>query len=143
MHLMRSLSLSLCALSVAAIARAQSTLRVHDVDSLSWMPAAVPGLELAVVDGNPQGPGPYTVAMRYKAGITTPLHTHPADMSLVVIRGQFFVGAGSGDKPLGAGSVVLIPKGVKHAEGAITDAVVLLSGQGPMTIEMVGGPPGH
>ena len=146
MKLIRSLfTVSMCALSVCAtIACAQSAPRIHDVESLSWMPSAAPGLELAVVEGNPQGPGPYVVAMRYKAGTTTPPHSHPEEMNLVVVKGQFFVGVGdraesSGNKMLNPGSVVVIPKGSHHSEGAITDSIVLLYGSGPMRIDLVGG----
>jgi quercetin dioxygenase-like cupin family protein len=125
-----------------ALAPAPPALRVHDVDSFSWIPSAAPGLELAIVDGSLQGDGEYVVALRYKAGTKTPPHSHPEEMRLVVVRGQFFVGAGPGAGALNPGSVVVIPKGSAHAEGAVTDAVVLIYGKAPMRIDVAGGPPG-
>ena len=141
--------ISACGLVVCATARlqAQATGTIHDISALQWMPAAVPGLELAVVEGNPQGTGEYIVAMRYKAGTMTPPHSHPAHMHLVVVRGQFVVGFGdqvsTGNTPLEAGSVVDLPQDVHHYEGAITDAVVLIYGPTPMRIDLAGGPAGH
>jgi glyoxylase-like metal-dependent hydrolase (beta-lactamase superfamily II)/quercetin dioxygenase-like cupin family protein len=118
--------------------------RVRDYESLAWRAAAVPGLEFAVVDGNAQGEGEYIVAMRYRAGTAVPVHMHPEEMRLIVARGQFYVGFGdradtAGTKALSPGSVVVMPKGSHHFEGATTDAVVLVFGKGPLRIDLVGG----
>src|SRR5579884_1537966 len=65
--------------------------RTRDLDSLTWR-AAGAGVEMAVVDGNPQSTGDYTIAMRFKAGAFIAPHWHPAETRLMVIRGEIRVG---------------------------------------------------
>jgi hypothetical protein len=70
---------------------------------------------MAVDDGNPQSTGDFTMAMRFKAGGRIPPHF----------------------RVVGPGGFAAIPAEAHHFEAGKTDAVVLLSGPGPLKTTMV------
>jgi quercetin dioxygenase-like cupin family protein len=120
---------------------AQSGGRIKDLDSLQWR-AAGPGVEMALVDGNPQSTGDFTFAMRFKAGGIIPPHFHPGETRVLVVRGEMRVGFG--DTPdtlharvIGPGGFAAIPAEAHHFEAGKTDAIVFLTGPGPLKTTMV------
>ncbi|HEY4303088.1 MAG TPA: cupin domain-containing protein [Gemmatimonadaceae bacterium] len=120
---------------------AQSVGRIKDPDSLTWRPAGA-GVEMALVDGNPQGAGDFTFAMRFKAGGIIPPHFHPGETRVLVVRGE--VRVGFGDEPdtlharvIGPGGFAAIPAEAHHFEAGKTDALVFLTGPGPLKTTMV------
>src|SRR5688500_14355393 len=47
-------------------------------DSLSWTDLGlIPGVKIAVLQGDPQGSGTYTLRLRFPAGTRMPAHWHP------------------------------------------------------------------
>ena len=124
----------------ASTARAQSG-RIKDLDSLQWR-AAGAGVEMGLVDGNPQSAGDFTFAMRFKAGGIIPPHFHPGETRVLVVRGE--VRVGFGDEPdtlharvIGPGGFAAIPANAHHFEAGKSDAVVFLTGPGPLKTTMV------
>jgi quercetin dioxygenase-like cupin family protein len=119
----------------------QAQERIKDLDSLQWRPAGA-GVEMALVDGNPQGTGDFTFAMRFKAGGIIPPHFHPGETRVLVVRGE--VRVGFGDEPdtaharvIGPGGFAAIPATAHHFEAGKTDALVFLTGPGPLKTTMV------
>ena len=128
------------AIALTQTAHAQSG-RVKVLDSLQWR-AAGPGVEMALVDGNPQASGDFTFAMRFKAGGIIPPHFHPGETRVLVVRGE--VRVGFGDEPdtlaarvIGPGGFAAIPANAHHFEAGKTDALVFLTGPGPLQTTMV------
>jgi quercetin dioxygenase-like cupin family protein len=124
---------------------AQSAGRIKNLDSLQWR-AAGPGVEMALVDGDPQSTGDFTFAMRFEAGGMIPPHFHPNETRVLVVRGEMRVGFG--DEPdtlharvIGPGGFAAIPATAHHFEAGRTDALVFLTGPGPLRTTMIKRPP--
>lgn len=122
-------------------ADAQANGRIKDLDSLQWR-AAGAGVEMALVDGNPQSTGDFTFAIRFKAGGIIPPHFHPGETRVLVVRGE--VRVGFADEPdtlharvIGPGGFAAIPANAHHFEAGKTDALVFLTGPGPLQTTMV------
>lgn len=120
---------------------AQATGRIKDLDSLQWRQAGA-GVEMALVDGNPQSTGDFTFAMRFRAGGIIPPHFHPGETRVLVVRGE--VRVGFGDEPdttrarvIGPGGFAAIPANAHHFEAGKSDALVFLTGPGPLKTTMV------
>ncbi|MBV8149050.1 MAG: cupin domain-containing protein [Candidatus Eremiobacteraeota bacterium] len=93
-----------------------------------------PGAKMAVVSGDPNGSGWFTVRLSLPAGGAFPPHTHPTTEYVTVLSGTVEFGTGdsmSNGTPLGAGSYVVVPAGVHHHAKAQTAAIVQVSGMGP------------
>ncbi|HEY4130797.1 MAG TPA: cupin domain-containing protein [Gemmatimonadaceae bacterium] len=132
----------------AHLARAQQTQqdqqnsgRVHDFENLQWR-AMGPLMEQAVVDGSPMAEGEFAIAIRFKPGGLIQPHWHPKETRVTVIRGDVWVGFGdeadtTHTKTIGAGSYAIVPAEAHHYEGARTDALIIISGPGPLKTTMV------
>ncbi len=90
-------------------------------DDIEWRPFAAfpPDARLAVVVGDPQGPGPYTIRVRLPAGARIMPHKHPEDRVYTVLEGVFYIGLGEefdaeSLTAFGVGSVVVLPGGQPH-----------------------------
>jgi quercetin dioxygenase-like cupin family protein len=90
----------------------------EDVD---WKPfAAFPdSVHLAVIVGQPTGPGPYTIRVKVPHGVKIEPHRHPEDRVYTVISGVFYIGLGDrfdADKlqAYPPGSVIVLPGGTAH-----------------------------
>lgn len=67
-------------------------------DDAGWRPCPqnLPsGCEIAVLEGNPQTPGLFTVRFRLEAGLVMPPHTHPRDERVTLLKGKVSVGFGA------------------------------------------------
>jgi quercetin dioxygenase-like cupin family protein len=121
--------------------------RVHDPDSLTWR-AMGPLMEQAIVDGNPAATGEFALAIRFKAGGVIQPHWHPNETRVTVIRGDVWVGFGdqadtAHTKTIAAGGFAVVPAEVHHYEGARTDALIIITGAGPLKTTMVNAGPPH
>lgn len=127
-----------CAMSAGA---QTSGGRFKDLDSLRWRKSGE-GIEMAIVDGNPQRTGDFTYAIRFKAGAAFPPHWHPKETRVLVVSGQVRVGF-SDDldtlhaRVIGPGSFAAIPAKAHHFESGKTDALVFLTGPGPLKTTLV------
>jgi redox-sensitive bicupin YhaK (pirin superfamily) len=100
-----------------------------------------PGIENAVLVGDPTQPGLYVVMVRWLAGnhFSHP-HFHPHDRFITVIKGTWWVGTGtkfdpSATVPMPAGTFVTHYGGQIHFDGAKDeDAILLILGDGPATV---------
>ncbi len=117
---------------------------VRDAD-LHWQrdPQA-PGLETAVLAGDPRRPGElYVLRVRFAPGSFSHPHFHPNARYIVVLKGTWWVGAGAGGDrdattPLPAGSFVVHHGGEVHFDGAKDEEVIVqITGIGPETATAV------
>jgi redox-sensitive bicupin YhaK (pirin superfamily) len=111
-------------------------------DQIKWRtPLGIaPGIETAVLAGDPTQTGLYVVMVKWLAGnhFSHP-HFHPHDRFITVLKGTWWVGTGSkfdpdGTVPTPAGTFVTHYGGQIHFDGAKDeDAVLLIVGEGPET----------
>lgn len=113
---------------------------------LKWAPAPPvipPGVQLAVLRGNPYAEGIFAIRLKIPPHYTFPPHWHPTEESFSVLSGTFFIGTGdnldrSKAKALPAMSFAAMP--ATHHHYAYTEnqgAVIDLTGYGPFQIYYV------
>ena len=135
----------LCDLIAAAVgllaapgAIAQSSA---DPPSLQWSvpPVLPPGALIAVVSGDPTGPGEFTLLVSMPNGYRIPPHFHPSYEHVEVKEGTLLVGTGDVLDPkrtraLVAGDTSTAPAGMHHFSIARGRTVVAATFIGPYTI---------
>lgn len=112
---------------------------------LQWVdaPASLPsGAKLAVLEGDPSKPGPFTMRIMLPADYRVAPHSHPADEHVTVISGDFAVGMGdtfseSALNELPVGSFAMMRTGVHHFAWSKDGATVQLHGIGPWGLTYV------
>jgi quercetin dioxygenase-like cupin family protein len=114
-------------------------------DRITWGPAPTilpPGAEVAVLEGDPAKPGPFTMRLRVSDGYRIPAHFHPAVEHVTVIAGTFRVGMGDRfdagkltDLPVG--TFAALEPGVRHFAQARGATVIQLHGIGPWSLTYV------
>ena len=118
--------------------------------SLTWQdfnpPGFNPGMKLAVINGDPGKPGPYTVRLQFPAGYRFPVHWHPGIENLTVVSGPFQLAMGntadwSALKTYAPGDYIYIPPRHAHFGGSAStgSSVIQLHGIGPFQVML--GPP--
>jgi quercetin dioxygenase-like cupin family protein len=105
-------------------------------------PSLPTGAKLAVLEGDPAQPGPFTMRIKAPAGYKVPPHWHPADEHVTVISGGFFMGLGDkfdekGMKELTPGSFAVMVTGTRHFAMTKKETVVQVHGIGPWGINYV------
>lgn len=121
--------------------RAMTALRP---DAIVWRDASgMPGLQYAIVSGNPQQAGPYTVRVKFSPGSMSRPHWHPERRFITVLQGTWWAGAGeifdpAGTVPLPAGSFITHHPFEVHFDGAKDEEVIVqISGIGPSATNFV------
>lgn len=114
-------------------------------DQISWgpgSPALPPGAQMAVLDGDPKGPGMFTLRIKFPDGYAVPPHWHPSDEHVLVLSGSLMVGLG--DKadanamhPLPAGGFAKMPRRTNHYVRAKGETVIQVYGMGPFELNYV------
>lgn len=89
-----------------------------------------PGLDMAVLEGDPRGEGYYILRARFQPGTFSAPHFHPNTRYVTVIEGTWWTGTGAiWDKdnavPLGPGSYMKHPAGAAHYDGAKDEQVIV------------------
>ena len=123
----------------------QSTFRSVLPEDIEWkpFPAFPPSARLAVVVGEPTGPGPYVIRVKLPAGVKLMPHVHPEDRVYTVISGVFYIGLGEhfNSATLEAyppGSVIVLPGGTPHFHWARSgDYITQVTAIGPLGLEYV------
>lgn len=111
-------------------------------DQMTWSagpPTVPPGVQIAVLAGDPANAGPFTIRARFPDGYRMPSHTHPIDERVTVIQGTLLVGTGetwdeSALTALPRGSFRLTPAGVPHYLRAQGETIIQVDGVGPNRI---------
>lgn len=122
------------------------TMTATPAASIKWgdinVPGFDPGLKIAVLAGNPDATGPYTLRLSFPAGYRFPPHWHPNAENLTVVSGTFQLAMGervdnSQLKTYGVGDYLFIPAKHPHFGGVKGATVIQLHGDGPFTINLV------
>lgn len=142
---LRTILVAFLVLGLPVVASAASPApTVLTPDKIQWMAATSmgPGVEMAVLSGNPMAAGPYAFRLRLQDGTKFGPHYHSDTERVTVISGTLLVGLGdtmntSQMTALPAGSFCAIPAGVHHYAMAQGITVVQLDGTGPFTMTAV------
>ena len=106
-------------------------------DELKWKD--VPdsgGITVAEVWGS-MAKGAHGAFAKFPPGHENPLHTHSADIKVVVVSGTFTYGPeGGAVKRFGPGSYVMIPGGLKHTSGCDPGSPCLLFQEQPARFDL-------
>jgi len=112
---------------------------------LQWgdAPPALPkGSKVAVLEGDPSKPGPFTMRAQVPAKYKIPPHWHPAVEHVTVITGEVYMGSGekfdeATAKKLPAGGFAVMPTKYVHYFFTKKKAVIQIHGIGPWGITYV------
>lgn len=121
----------------------QSLFRWILPEDVDWkpFPAFPPSVRLAVVVGQPSGPGPYVVRVKVPSGVKLMPHRHPEDRVYTVMSGVFYIGLGDNfdADSLTAyppGSVLVLPGETVHFHWAKSgEYITQVTGIGPLGLE--------
>ncbi len=114
--------------------------------ALEWspleLPGFAPGLQLAVLNGNPEASELYTIRLRFPAGYSFPAHWHPMLENLTVVSGRFFLAMGdrtdkSKLRQYDPGDFLAIPARMAHFGRVEGETVIQLHGMGPFDVTVV------
>jgi quercetin dioxygenase-like cupin family protein len=105
-------------------------------------PSLPPGARLAVIEGDPRNPGPFTMRVRIPANYKVPPHWHPADEHVTVLSGTLYMGLGdkldrTKGKALPAGSFSVTPAQTRHFAWTLRPTIIQVHGIGPWGITYV------
>ena len=114
-------------------------------DEIKWGPAppSLPrGAMLAVIEGKPSEPGPFTMRLKFPAGFKVAPHSHPAIEHLTVLSGTITFGMGDTFDaaklmPMRPGSFIVMPVGTTHFVETREETVIQVHGVGPWGVKYV------
>jgi len=111
---------------------------------INWIPEpAAPGVELAILLGDPGKPGPFVVRVRLPADVGIMPHTHPVARTYTVLTGEWKLGFGKTYDPaklqsFPAGSVYRLPAKVPHFQATGSGGTVIeIHAVGPSTTDFL------
>jgi hypothetical protein len=112
-------------------------------EQIDWKPFAAfpPGVQLAVVVGQPTEPGPYVIWVKAPRGVKLLPHRHPEDRVYTVMSGVFYIGFGDkfdGDAVTAypPGTVLVLPGDTWHFHWAkSSEYVTQITAIGPLGLE--------
>jgi quercetin dioxygenase-like cupin family protein len=143
--LVLSASMAIAQQSKQAGTAAQSHAIVALPNAIAWAaaPPTLPaGARLAVLEGNPANPGPFTMRLEMPARYRIPPHYHPVTEHVTVISGTFYVGMGetfdeTKATRLPTGTFAALDPGVRHFAFTKGKTVIQLHGTGPWSLAYV------
>ena len=114
-------------------------------EEIDWkpFPAFPPSVRLAIVVGNPQREGLYTIRVKVPHDVKLMPHKHPEDRVYTVISGVFYIGLGDefDAEKLAAyppGSVIILPGNTAHFHWAKSgEYISQVTAIGPLGLEYV------
>lgn len=113
--------------------------------ALTWAdaPGVLPkGAKIAVLEGDPSKPGPFTLRLQLPANYKVAPHYHPAIEHVTVISGTFKLGMGDTFdetvmEELPAGSFAVMQTGTRHFAMTRNGGTIQLHGIGPWGLTYV------
>lgn len=137
------------------MSESQEDIRVHQPgetvfkailsEEVAWkpFPAFPPSVRLAVIVGQPAGPGPYTIRVKVPQGVKLMPHKHPEDRVYTVLSGVFYIGLGDEFDPdkliaYPPGAVIVLPGNTSHFHWAkSSEYVSQITAIGPLGIDYI------
>jgi len=112
---------------------------------LQWVdapPSTPPGAKIAVLEGDPKKPGPFTLRFKLPADYKVPPHWHPGVEHVTVLSGTIYVGMGTTFDPakgqaLSAGSFSVMQPKTPHFAWTKEETILQLHGMGPWGITYI------
>jgi uncharacterized RmlC-like cupin family protein len=97
---------------------------------------------VAVLDGDPNKKGSFTLRLKMPADYKIPAHTHPTAERVTVISGTAHLGMGdkfdeAAGHELTPGGFALLPAGMKHFAWSGGETIVQIQSEGPFKIKYV------
>ena len=129
-----ALLLTAAALS-SAIAGDAAKSAVTPAADVKWMPAGVPLVSIAAVEGDMQK-GASHFFLKYDAGLVTPLHHHTADHYVTVVSGTLALTVDGKETTLGPGSFFALVNKAPHIARVVGDApaIMLIDARAPWDV---------
>ncbi len=120
----------------------QHAVRAGEIEWQPCPPILPSGCELAVLEGNPQAPGLFTVRFRVGSNFVMPPHTHPKDERVTVISGQMSVALGANAShddanQFGPGDYYVNSRDAVHTVWADEASEIQITGIGPWEADFV------
>jgi hypothetical protein len=105
-------------------------------------PGLPPGAKMAVLDGDPNKAGSFTVRLKTPANYKIPPHTHPTAERVTGISGMARIGMGekldeTAGREIGPGTFALLPPNMAHFAIMAEETVVQIQSEGPFQINYV------
>jgi quercetin dioxygenase-like cupin family protein len=118
---------------------------IYDAAELPWKegpPSLRQGASMAVLEGNPEQAGPFTMRLRFPPGFEIAPHFHSQVEHVTVLAGTLHFGMGERfererTRPMPTGSFGYWPPGMRHFGWAEGETILQLHGTGPWTITYV------
>ena len=111
-------------------------------DQLVWKPL-IPGVEMAVVSGDPDKKGGlFVIRIRSKAEAKVPPHWHPTEEHITVLEGSFWIACGEQFDPsklqeLKVGAHAIMPAEARHFGLHGAGNVIEVFGEAPFVVNFV------
>ena len=140
---MRKVAVTLALFLVgSAIASAQEIAKPIAESEIKWGPAppfVPPGMEVAVMSGDPSKEGPFSIRMRAPANYVFPPHSTPAAETITVLSGLLYIGVGdtfdrTKAKRMAVGSFVELPGKISHYSWNPSEVIVEVHSIGPSPV---------
>jgi ketosteroid isomerase-like protein/quercetin dioxygenase-like cupin family protein len=122
-----------------------STMEQHSASGLTWgdliAPGFAPGAKIAVLHGNPGGPGGFVLRLQFPDGYQIPVHWHPSGENVTVILGSLSFAMGnafdaSALHTYGPGDFAYLPPSQSHYGQAHGTTILQVNGRGPFVINL-------
>jgi len=125
----------LMAATALALAVGEGKAVVVAKGELKWKDAGVPGVSMAVVDGD-TAKGPSHFFLKYPVGLVSPLHHHSADHYVTTISGTLLLTAGGKEHKLAPGSFFALTGKEPHVAKVDGDepCVMFIDARGPWDV---------
>jgi ketosteroid isomerase-like protein/quercetin dioxygenase-like cupin family protein len=120
-----------------------STMEMHAASGLTWgdliATGVPPGAKIAVLHGNPGGPGGFVLRLQFPDGYQIPVHWHPTGENVTVVSGSLSFAMGnafdaSALHTYGPGDFAYLPPRQSHYGQAHGTTILQVNGRGPFVI---------
>jgi quercetin dioxygenase-like cupin family protein len=114
-------------------------------DQITFGPPRPTGTRWAVLEGDPEKPGPFTMRSMLPANLTVPPHFHPVTEYVTVLSGTLYVGLGErftarAMKAVPAGGFIVLPPKTAHYLMARDETTIQIQMTGPLILTYIEDP---
>ena len=123
-------------ISVYAQNNANKAVTYVAAEHATFKPGPTVGVSMAVLWGDPDN-GAHGTFTKFAPGYEAGMHTHTADVSLVVIKGAYLYKDEAGEKRVGPGDFIRILGGHKHWSGGDKTEGALFYQEGSQKFDLI------
>jgi quercetin dioxygenase-like cupin family protein len=135
--------ISILLVALFATAAANAAPADWHPDDIAWQRTNPDGTRFALLEGVRDKPGvPFTYAFFIPAGVWDRPHSHAATAHVLVARGTLALGYGkkldrARARRFPVGSILLVPAGAVHFDGASEETVIIGTAIGPWSTDYI------